>query len=125
MPKQTPIEPPADNAPYSLETFQWLMENSSAKNLLSAERLAEIEDAIKNKDEALLQESYPFLLSEFVRERNININFGLQQEAMALEFEDSMDEINHGLRNNQKVRNHEVETAEKEGADEILQALFT
>lgn len=124
MAVSTQIDPPADDAPYSLENFQWLMENSSAKSFLSAEDLKEIEKALKNRDETTLKNHYSFILEEFAKEREININFALQQESLMLEFTSNVEAIDQEVKTEQKARNSQAEEEEKAGAEDILEELY-
>jgi hypothetical protein len=123
MADQKQTNPPADDAPYTLETFVWLMDNFNAKGLFSDADWDEIEKAVADKNEEHLKTVYPYILEKFVRERDININFALQQESLMQEFTSSVEEVNQDVKARQEARNTEIEAAEKEGVEEILEEL--
>lgn len=113
----------ASDSPYSLENFQWLMENSSVKDYLSENELREVEAALNDGDEVILQRHYDLLLEQFLIERDRNIDLGLQEESLMQEFSSSVSDISHEVQVNQKARNDDVEAQEHAGADDILNEL--
>lgn len=125
MADQKQIDPPADNAPYTLETFVWLMDNFDAKGLFSDADWNEIEKAVADKNEDHLKTVYPYILEKFVRDRDININFALQQESLMQDYTSSVEEVNQEVKAKQEARNTKIEAAEREGAEEILEELNT
>ncbi len=123
MSAQVQIEAIASDAPYTLDNFLWLMEHSSAKSFLPAESLSEIEEALSNSDEDYLLSVYPLILDEFVKERDININFALQQESLMNDFISHVEEVDHQVKSDQKVRTDKIEAEEHSHAEDILDEL--
>ena len=122
---QKPLSnPPADDAPYSLKIFVWLMEHSAAPRYFTEAELLKINLAVKNKDDAVLQPIFPFIMGEFVKERDIAINFALREEALTQQFLGEVREEKSDVRDRRESREKKTEATEKKQADKILEAHF-
>lgn len=111
------------NSPFTLERFQWLMENAAVESYLADDSLEEIKAALANGNEAVLRQIYPIILEQFVNEREININFALQEEALLSSLADKVEQAGFAVKTQVKERQAKVEAKEKKEAENILKKL--
>ena len=123
MADQKQMDPLADDAPYSLDNFLWLLDNSSAKTYLSEESLKEVDEALKKNNDGPLKDLYPIILEQFVRERDININFALAQESLMHDFITNVEDTGLKVKKDLKARTEKVEAKERAKAENILEKL--
>ncbi|MCC6643681.1 hypothetical protein IT411_02940 [Candidatus Peregrinibacteria bacterium] len=111
------------NSPFTLERFQWLMENAAVASYLADESLAEIQTALSKGDESVLKQIYPIILEQFVSERQININFVLQEEALMSDVIEKVEKAGFEVKTKIKERTAKIEEKEKLEAENILKKL--
>ncbi|HLG25416.1 MAG TPA: hypothetical protein VI588_01300 [Candidatus Gracilibacteria bacterium] len=117
------MAPITADSPYSLENFLWLMENSSVGTYLSEESLARIDQSLESKNEQALRELYPIILEEYVRERDININFALQHESLMNDFAVDVEKAGYKVKAELKAHVKKLEEKERREAEKILKKI--
>ncbi len=109
--------------PYSRDTFKWLFDHSSAKNVLGKETVSSLIEAQNQGNDELMKEYYERMRDLFLKERNTDLKQALREEKIMADFEATTAEAGKKVKAKKEEYKHNVEEMDAEYADSILDNL--